>query len=43
VIKLGEFMTGKDLTTSGRKLENLGLAGMTIREIREFIETGVRG
>ncbi len=43
VIKLGEFMTGQDLTTSGRKLEHLGLAGMTIREIREFIETGVRG
>jgi opine dehydrogenase len=42
VIKLGEFMTGKDLTTSGRSLEKLGLAGMTIREIREYIETGVR-
>jgi len=42
VIKLGEFMTGQDLTTSGRRLENLGLAGMTIREIREYIETGVR-
>ena len=42
VIKLGEFMTGKDLTTSGRRLEDLGLAGMTIREIREYIETGVR-
>jgi opine dehydrogenase len=42
VIKLGEFMTGKDLTTSGRRLENLGLAGMTIREIMEYIETGVR-
>jgi len=42
VIRLGEFMVGKDLTTSGRSLENLGLAGMTIRQIREYIETGVR-
>ena len=42
VIKLGEFLTGKDLTASGRRLENLGLAGMTIPEIREYVETGVR-
>jgi opine dehydrogenase len=42
VIKLGEFLTGKDLTTSGRRLENLGLAGMTISEIRKYIETGAR-
>ncbi|CAB1084050.1 hypothetical protein JY97_16905 [Alkalispirochaeta odontotermitis] len=42
VITLGEFMIGKDLTTSGRSLENLGLAGMTIRQIREYIETGMR-
>jgi len=42
VIKLGEFLTGQDLTTSGRTPENLGLAGMTIREIRQYIETGVR-
>jgi len=40
VIRLGEFMIGKDLTTSGRSLENLGLAGMTIRQIREYIEIG---
>jgi opine dehydrogenase len=40
VIKLGEFLTGKDLTTSGRTLENLGLAGMTLEEIQEYIETG---
>ena len=42
MIKLGEFLTGKDLTASGRRLENLGLAGMTIPEIREYVETGVR-
>lgn len=39
VIKLGEFLTGKDLTTSGRTLENLGLAGMTVQEILRYIET----
>jgi len=42
VIRLGEFLIGQDLTTSGRSLENLGLAGMTIRQIREYIETGAR-
>ena len=42
VIKLGEFLTGKDFTSSGRSLENLGLAEMTVQEIRDFIETGVR-
>jgi opine dehydrogenase len=42
VIKLGEFLTGQDLTKSGRRLENLGLAGMTIPEIQGYIETGVR-
>ncbi len=40
VIKLGEFLIGKDFTASGRNLENLGLAGMTVGEIREYIETG---
>ena len=40
VIKLGEFLTGQDLTSTGRTLENLGLAGMTIRQIGEYVETG---
>jgi len=40
VIKLGEFLTGRDLTTSGRTLENLGLAGMTLEKIQEYVETG---
>ena len=39
---IGEFLTGQDLTSTGRTLENLGLAGMTFEEIREYIETGVR-
>jgi len=42
VIKLGEFLTGRDLTSTGRTLENLGLAGMSLQEIREYVETGVR-
>lgn len=40
VIKLGEFMIGKDLTTTGRTLENLGLAGMTVGQVQEYMETG---
>ncbi|MCP4622091.1 MAG: NADP transhydrogenase subunit alpha [bacterium] len=42
VIRLGEFLTGKDFTTAGRSLENLGLAGMTIRQIQEYLETDER-
>jgi len=42
VIKLGEFLTGKNFTSTGRSLENLGLAGMNVQEIREYIETGER-
>ena len=41
VVKLGELLTGKDLTTSGRTLENLGLSGMTVDQIRAYIDTGV--
>lgn len=40
IIKLGEYMLAKDLTTNGRTLENIGLSGMTAAEIRRFIETG---
>jgi opine dehydrogenase len=42
VVKLGEFLTGRDLTSSGRSLEKLGLSGMTVKEIQAFLETGVR-
>lgn len=42
VIKLGEFLTGQDLTSTGRTLENLGLAGMTTADIQVFLNTGVR-
>jgi opine dehydrogenase len=42
IVKLGEFLTGKDLTTTGRTLENLGLAGMDPRAIQQYIETGIK-
>ena len=42
IVKLGEFLTGKDLTTTGRTLENLGLAGMTPRAIQQFLATGIK-
>ncbi len=42
VIKLGEFIVGKDLTTNGRTLENIGLCNMTAEEIRRFVETGTK-
>ncbi len=34
------ILIGKDLTTTGRTLENLGLAGMNSRAIQQFLETG---
>jgi len=42
VVKLGELLIGRDLTSSGRTLENLGLSGMTVNQIQAFLETGVR-
>ena len=42
VVKLAEFLTGSDLTSSGRTLEHLGLSGMTVNQIQAFLETGVR-
>jgi opine dehydrogenase len=42
VVKLAELLIGRDLTSSGRTLENLGLSGMTVSQIRAFLETGVR-
>jgi len=42
VTKLGEFMTGRNFTTEGRSLENLGLSGMSAEDIRQFVETGNR-
>ena len=40
VIKLGEFILDRDLTTNGRTLEKIGLSGMSAAAIRRFVETG---
>lgn len=42
VVKLGELLIGRDLTASGRTLEKLGLAGMTVGQILAFLKNGVR-
>jgi len=33
---------GRDFWAEGRSLENLGLAGMTVEQIKEFVEIGIR-
>lgn len=40
IIRLGEYILDEDLTTTGRTIEKLGLAGMTVPEISRFLETG---
>lgn len=42
IIKLGEFLLDRDLTSNGRTVENLGLAGMGREEIIRYVETGVK-
>ncbi len=42
IIKLGEFILGKDLTTNGRTLEKIGLSKMSAAAIRRFVETGIK-
>ncbi len=42
MIKLGEFLTGEDFTSSGRSLEKLGLADMSVPEILRYLQTGKR-
>ncbi len=42
MIKLGEFLIGEDFTSSGRSLERLGLAEMSVHEIRDYLQTGKR-
>ncbi len=42
VVKMGEFLTGKDFHESGRTLQKLGLSGMSADEIPPFLETGAR-
>ncbi len=40
VISLAEFLLEQDLTSTGRTMERLGLAGRSIADILEFVETG---
>lgn len=40
VINLAQFLLGEDLCARGRTIEALGLAGKTIEEILEFVNTG---
>jgi opine dehydrogenase len=40
VVKLGEMLTNMNLTTSGRTLKNLGLSGMSVPQIKLYLETG---
>jgi opine dehydrogenase len=40
IIKLGEFLTDRDLTSSGRTVENLGLSGMKREDIIRYVKTG---
>jgi opine dehydrogenase len=42
VIKLGQYLTGENFTSSARSLEKLGLAEMSVEQIKEYLETGVR-
>jgi len=34
--------TPRDFWAEGRSRENLGLAGMTVEEMQEYVNTGVR-
>ncbi len=40
VIAMGGFLLKKDLKKGGRNLERLGLGGMSVDEINQFLETG---
>jgi len=40
ICKLGNYLLDRDLVTTGRTLENLGLAGLTQEEFLGFVEQG---
>ena len=42
IVQLAEFVIGEDFTGRGRTLENLGLSGMSVDEIRRYLEKGLR-
>ncbi|MCF8012270.1 MAG: NAD/NADP octopine/nopaline dehydrogenase family protein [Clostridiales bacterium] len=40
IIELGEYLLNKDFVSNGRNVEKLGLAGMTVDEIKHYLHTG---
>ncbi len=42
VVNFAELLIGRDLTSSGRTLDTLGLVGMSVNQIQAFLETGER-
>lgn len=42
VAKLGGFLLKRDFRENGRTLERLGLSGMSVEEIKAFLETGLK-
>ncbi len=40
VIRMIEYLLGRDLTSNGRTLDNLGLGGMTVSQLQHYLETG---
>ena len=43
VVRLASIIHGTDYRSKGRTMEKLGLANLTVEEIREFVETGDLG
>ncbi len=42
IVKLGELLIERNLTASGRTVENLGLSGMSVNQILAFLASGQR-
>ncbi len=42
IVQLAQYVLGEDLTTGGRTVESLGLDGLSVAQIRNFLETGSR-
>jgi opine dehydrogenase len=42
IIDLGSILLDRDYWAKGRTVKRLGLEGMTIEEIREFVRTGTK-
>lgn len=40
IIDIGGILVGRDFWTEGRTVEKLGLSGLTVEQVREFVHTG---